>query len=408
MNEKIKWLIILPVSVVILVVISLLNREGDVHNLSPGIKEDIVLENDFFGSDEIENKEDSSFSDDYRVVKESENAQKNNKFQDLYAEESLGDWVNKIDGVLSSKILDEDSKTRKILGWLSESNTPNEVRVKLYRALVQLKPVDYITDIFSLINQENNLAIKLAGIEALALTGKKLIASGYAEGQLILNLLKGADQQTQEPAISKKLNSLVAYLEGMLSGNKNELIEIEYLTGRDAYVWELSAKLGSSENIKNDLSRLLDDISVLVDQDEMLLNEEYNKLNLAYLDYFANGFDGDVPSYQEMGHFFEKIKPQKTETLTADAVSRYRIWLTAYSYASERGSSDYNDFIINELRAADSPVAALVFVENGLNIIDQLDPSTRERLVSLLEENAVTAQGVLNGDVAEALSALVQ
>ncbi len=407
MNEKIKWLIILPVSVVILAVMILLNREEDIHSLSPDIEENIALESGFFESDNIENKTDAQSPDDYHVIEESED-QKNNKFQDSYEAESLVDWVNQIDSVVSSKILDDDSKIRKIISWLSESNTPNEIRVKLYRVLVQLKPIDYITEIFSLIDQENDLAIKLAGIEALALTGKQLIASGYAEGQLILNLLKGAGQQTEEPETSKKLDSLVAYMEAILAGNKNELIDIEYLTSKDAYVWDLSAKLGSGENIKNGLSRLLDDVSVLVDQDEILLNEEYNKLNLAYLDYFANGFDGDAPSHQDMALFFEKIKPQKTETLTDDAVSHYRIWLTAYSYASERGSTDYNDFIINELRAADSPVAALVLVENGLNVVDQLEPSTREKLVNLLEENGAAAQEVLSGDVAEALSFLVQ
>ncbi len=404
MNEKIKWPIILSVSVGMLVII-LLTREESIHDLSPGIEENVSLAENFFGSDNIEN--DYQLYDGSHVIKKPDD-QKNNKFQDSYEEKSLVDWVNQIDGVISSQILDKDSKTGKILSWLNESNTPNEVRVKLYRALVQLKPIDYITEIYSLIDQENNLAIKLAGIEALALTGKQLIASGYAEGQLILNLLKGAGQQMQEPAIRKKLNSLVAYMEGILAGNKNELIEIEYLTGRDVYVWDLSAKLGSGENIKNGLSRLLDDVSVLVDQDETLLNEEYNKLNLAYLDYFANGFYGDAPGHQETRLFFEKIKPQKAETLTDDAVSRYRIWLTAYSYSSERGSDDYNDFIINELRAADSPVAALVLVENGLNVIDQLDISTRERLVSLLEENGATVQGVLGGEIAEALNALVQ
>ncbi len=407
MNVKIKWSIVLPVSVGILVIILLLNREKNIHDLSPSAEENIVLKNDVFENDKVENKNDSHPPDDYHVIKESED-QQSNDFQDSYEAGSLVDWVNKIDDVVSSKILDEDSKIRKMLSWLSESNTPNEIRVKLYRALAQLKPIDYITEIFSLIDQENNIAIKLAGIEALALTGKQLIISGYAEGQLILNLLKGAGQQTQEPEISKKLNSLVVYMEGILAGNKNELIEIEYLTDKDAYVWDLSAKLESSENIKNGLSRLLDDVSVLVGQDEMLLNEEYNKLNLAYLDYFANGFDGDAPSHQDMDRFFEEIKPQKIETLTDDAVSRYRIWLTAYSYSSEQGSSDYNDFIINELRAADSPVAALVLVENGLNVIDQLDPSTREKLVSLLEENGVIAQEVLSGEVAEALNALVQ
>ncbi len=407
MNEKIKWLIILPVSVVILAVMILLNREENIHSLSPGIEENIALESGFFESDNIENKTDAQSPDDYHVIEESED-QKNNKFQDSSEAESLVDWVNQIDSVVSSKILDDDSKIRKIISWLSESNTPNEIRVKLYRVLVQLKPIDYITEIFSLIDQENDLAIKLAGIEALALTGKQLIASGYAEGQLILNLLKGAGQQTEEPETSKKLDSLVAYMEAILAGNKNELIDIEYLTSKDAYVWDLSAKLGSGENIKNGLSRLLDDVSVLVDQDEILLNEEYNKLNLAYLDYFANGFDGDAPSHQDMALFFETIKPQKTETLTDDAVSHYRIWLTAYSYASERGSTDYNDFIINELRAADSPVAALVLVENGLNVVDQLEPSTREKLVNLLEENGAAAQEVLSGDVAEALSFLVQ
>ncbi len=407
MNFKKKWRIILPVSVGLLVIITLLNREKDAHDLSLNSENNIVLKNDLFEPDKIENKSDSQPSDGYYVVKEPE-GKKNNEFQDLYEVGSLVDWVNQIDDVVSSQILDEDSKTKKIINWLSKSNTPNEIRVKLYRALVQLKPIDYITEIFSLIEQETNPSIRLAGIEALALTGKKLITAGYAEGQLILNLLKGAGQQNQNPVISEKLNSLVAYLEDILAGNKNELIEIEYLTGKDAYIWDLSAKLGSSDNIKNGLSQLLDDVSVLVDKDNVLLNEEYSKLNLAYLDYFANGFKGDVPGYQNMGHFFEKIKPQNIETLTDDAVLRYRIWFTAYSYSRERGSSDYNDFILNELRVTESPVAALVLVESGLNIIDQLDFTTREKLVSLLEENDVTAQGVLSEEVTEMVSFLVQ
>jgi len=328
MNNKIKWRIILPVSAGVLVIIMLLNREENIHDLSLNIENDTVLGSDLFEPDKIENKNDSQSPDGYHVVKEPED-QKNNEFQDSYEAVSLVDWVNQIDDVVSSQILDEDSKTKKIINWLNESNTPNEIRVKLYRALVQLKPIDYITEIFSLIEQENNPSIKLAGIEALALTGKQLIVSGYAEGQLILNLLKGAGQQNQEPVISEKLNSLVAYMEGVLAGNKNELIEIEYLTGKDTYVWDLSAKLGSSGSVKKGLSQLLDDVSVLVDQDKALLNEEYSKLNLAYLDYFANGFNSDVPGHQDMGHFFEKIKPQNIETLTDNAVLRYRIWFTA-------------------------------------------------------------------------------
>ncbi len=407
MNDKIKWRIILPVSAGMLVIIMLLNREEDIHDLSPNLEKNIALGGDLFEADKVENKNDSQSPDGYHVVKEPED-QKNNEFQDSYEAGSLVDWVNQIDGVVSSQILDEDSKTKKIINWLSESNTPNEIRVKLYRALVQLKPIDYITEIFSLIEQENNPSIKLAGIEALALTGKQLITSGYAEGQLILNLLKGAVQQNQEPVISEKLNSLVAYMEGVLSGNQNELIKIEYLTGKNTYVWDLSAKLGSSGSVKKSLSQLLDDVSGLVDQDKTLLNEEYSKLNLAYIDYFANGFSGDVPGHQDMGHFFEKIKPQNIETLTDDAVLRYRIWFTAYSYSSERGSSDYNNFILNELRLTESPVAALVLVENGLNVVDQLEPSTREKLVSLLEENGAAAQEVLSGEVAEALGFLVQ
>ncbi|MCF6259090.1 MAG: hypothetical protein L3J98_02845 [Gammaproteobacteria bacterium] len=411
MNNKIKWRIILPVSAGVLVIIMLLNREENIHDLSLNIENDTVLGSDLFEPDKIENKNDSQSPDGYHVVKEPED-QKNNEFQDSYEAVSLVDWVNQIDDVVSSQILDEDSKTKKIINWLNESNTPNEIRVKLYRALVQLKPIDYITEIFSLIEQENNPSIKLAGIEALALTGKQLIVSGYAEGQLILNLLKGAGQQNQEPVISEKLNSLVAYMEGVLAGNKNELIEIEYLTGKDTYVWDLSAKLGSSGSVKKGLSQLLDDVSVLVDQDKALLNEEYSKLNLAYLDYFANGFNSDVPGHQDMGHFFEKIKPQNIETLTDNAVLRYRIWFTAYSYSysysSERGSSDYNDFILNELRLTESPVAALVLVESGLNIVEQLDLPTREKLVSLLEEHDVTAQGVLSEEVTEVVSFLVQ
>lgn len=407
MNNKIKWRIILPVSVGVLVIIMLLNREEDIHDLSLNIEKNIALESDLFEPDKVENKNNSQSPDGYHVVKEPED-QKNNEFQDSYEAGSLIDWVNQIDDVVSSQILDEDSKTKKIIHWLNESNTPNEIRVKLYRALVQLKPIDYITEIFSLIEQENNPSIKLAGIEALALTGKQLITSGYAEGQLILNLLKGAVQQNQEPVISEKLNSLVAYMEGVLAGNQNELIEIEYLTGKDTYVWDLSAKLGNSGSVKNGLSQLLDDVSVLVDQDKTLLNEEYSKLNLAYIDYFANGFSGDVPGHQDMGNFFEKIKPQNIETLTDDAVLRYRIWFTAYSYSSERGSSDYNDFILSELRLTESPVAALVLVESGLNIVEQLDLPTREKLVGLLEENNVTAQGVLSEEVTEVVSFLVQ
>jgi len=49
-----------------------------------------------------------------------------------------------------------------------------------------------------------------------------------------------------------------------------------------------------------------------------------------------------------------------------------------------------------------------VLVESGLNIIDQLDFTTREKLVSLLEENDVTAQGVLSEEVTEMVSFLVQ
>ncbi len=407
MNNKIKWRIILPVSVVVLVIIMLLNREEDIHDLSLNSEKNIVLEDDLFELDKVENKTDSQSPDGYHVVKEPED-QKDNELQGSYEAGSLIDWVNQIDDVVSSQILDANSKTKKIIHWLNESNTPNEIRVKLYRALVHLKPIDYITEIFSLIEQENNPSIKLAGIEALALTGKQLITSGYAEGQLILNLLKGAGQQNQEPVISEKLNSLVAYMEGILAGNKNELIEIEYLTGKDTYVWDLSAKLRSSESVKNSLSQLLDDVSVLVDQDKTLLNEEYSKLNLAYIDYFANGFSGDVPGHEDMGHFFEKIKPQNIETLTDDAVLRYRIWFTAYSYSSERGSSDYNNFILNELRLTESPVAALVLVESGLNIVEQLDLPTREKLVSLLEEHDVTAQGGLREEVTEAVSFLVQ
>jgi len=407
MNNKIKWRIILPVSAGVLVIIMLLNREEDIHDLSLNLEKNIALGSDLFEPDKVENKNDSQSPDGYHVVKELED-QKNNEFQDSYEAGSLVDWVNQIDDVVSSQILDEDSKTKKIINWLNESNTPNEIRVKLYRALVQLKPIDYITEIFSLIEQENNPSIKLAGIEALALTGKQLITSGYAEGQLILNLLKGAGQQNQEPVISEKLNSLVAYMEGVLAGNQNELIEIEYLTGKDAYLWDLSAKLESSGSVKKGLSQLLDDVSVLVDQDKALLNEEYSKLNLAYLDYFANGFNGDVPGHQDMGHFFEKIKPQNIETLTDDAVLRYRIWFTAYSYSSERGSSDYNNFILNELRLTESPVAALVLVESGLNIVEQLDLPTKEKLVSLLEEHDVTAQGVLSEEVTEVVSFLVQ
>jgi len=406
-NEKQKWLIVLSVSILVITIV--ISYKKNVHNISSGVEGNVILENDFLEDDKIEksNNSQSYDGDQVQVIKESEN-QQNNEVQDLYEVGSLIDWVNQIDDVISSKTLDTDLKIKKIFSWLNENNTPNEIRVKLYRALVQLKPIDDIEKIFSLIDKESHLNIKLAGIEALALIGKQLITLGRAEGQLILNLLKGVGQQTQEPTINKKLNSLVAYMEDRLAGNNNELMEIEYLTGKDAYVWDLSAKLGDSGNIKNSLSRLLDDVSVLVDQDKALLNEEHSKLNLAYLDYFANGFGGDVPGYQDMDYFFEKIKPQKIDTLTDDAVFRYRIWLTAYSYSSGRDSNDFNNFIINELKATNSPVATLVLVENGLNVIDQLPLSTREKLVSLLEEDSVAAQGNLSEIVAETVGFLVQ
>ncbi len=395
MNEKRKLPIILPVLVGILVVTIFIARKENTHNIPPDIEDNTVLENDLSEIHKIE-----------EVIKKSGN-QKSDEFQNLDEAGSPVDWVNQIDDMVSGQVLDAGSKVKKILIWLREDNVPGEVRVKLYRALVQLKSTDYIEEIFSLVGKENNLDIKLAGIEALALTGRRLLASGRAEGQIIINLLKNFGQQTQDPAIGKKLNSLVAYMEDVLAGNKNELVEIEYLTSRDAYIWDLSAKLEDRSNLKHGLARLLDDVSVFVDQDKKLLNEEYKKLNLAYLDYFSNGFSGDVPDHQDTDYFFEEIKPRKIETLTEDAVSRYRIWFTAWSYSIERGSNDYNDFIINELKKTDSPVAALVFIENGLNVIDQLDPSTREKLVSLLEEDGVTTQGSLSEEVAEALDFLV-
>jgi len=405
MSDKIKLLIILPVLAGILLVTMFMDYEKNTHDTAADIEDDILLGNNLLEIYETENKADLQSRNDSQAIKKSDN-QKNNEFKNLYEEGSLIDWVDQIDSVTSSQTMDADVKIKKIFAWLSESNTPNEIRIKLYRALVQLKPINYIEEIFSLVKKENSLGVKLAGMEALALTGNQLISLGYAEGQLILNLLKGIDQQTQDSAVSKKLNSLVSYMEDTLAGNESGFVKIDYLTGKDAYVWDLSAKLRDSGNIKHGLSRLLDDVSVLVDQDEELLNEEHSKLNLAYLDYFSNGFSGDVPSHQDMNHFFEKIKPLKTETLTDDAVFRHRIWITAYSYSNERGSNDYNNFIINELKATNSPSAALVLIENGLNVIDQLEPSIREKLVLLLEEGGAVVEGKLSEEVAETLNLL--
>ncbi len=405
MNKKTKMLIILPVLAGVLLVAIFINYEKDRHNISRDIENDISVENDLVETHVAENKNDVQPHNDSQVINAAAK-QENNEFQDAHEMGSLVDWVNQIDNIVSSKALDADSKAKKIVGWLRGSNTPDEIRVKLYRALVQLKPIDRIEEIFSLIEEENNPGTRLAGIEALALLGKQLIVLGYTEGQLVINLLKIADQEMQEPAISKKLNSLIVYMEDALAGDKNGMIEIEYLTGKDSYIWDLSAKLEDRANLKSGLGGLLNDVSVLVDQDKKLLNEEYSKLNLAYLDYFANGFKGDIPDYQDMAYFFEQIKP-KTEEFTTGAVSRYRTWLAAYSYSSERDSSDYNNFILNELKEVDSPVAALVLVEGGINVIDQLDLPTRERLVSLLAENDVAAEGGLSDEVAEALGFLM-
>ncbi|HHI92723.1 MAG TPA: hypothetical protein ENK04_04290 [Gammaproteobacteria bacterium] len=405
MNKKIKMLIIPPVLAGVLLVAIFINYEKDRHNISRDIESDISVENDLVEIHATENKNDVQPHNDSQVINAAAK-QQNNEFQDAHEMGSLVDWVNQIDNIVSSKALDADSKAKKIVGWLRDSNTPDEIRVKLYRALVQLKPIDRIEEIFSLIEGESNPGTRLAGIEALALLGKQLIVLGYTEGQLVINLLKIADQEMQEPATSKKLNSLIVYMEDALAGDKNEMIEIEYLTGKDSYIWDLSAKLEDRANLKSGLGSLLNDVSVLVDQDKELLNEEYSKLNLAYLDYFANGFKGDIPDYQDMAYFFEQIKP-KTEEFTMGAVSRYRTWLAAYSYSSERDSSDYNNFILNELKEVDSPVAALVLVEGGINVIDQLDLPTRERLVSLLAENDVAAEGELSGEVAEALGFLM-
>jgi len=407
MSDKKKLLIVLPVLAGILLVTIFINYGKNVHDADADIENDTLLENDLLKIHKIENKTDLQSHNDSQAIKGSGN-QKSNEVEDLYEVRSLIDWVDQIDDVISSQTMDADVKIEKIFAWLRESNTPNEIRIKLYRALVQLKPINYIEEIFALVKKENSQGVKLAGMEALALTGNQLIALGYAEGQLILNLLKGIDQQTQESAVSKKLNSLVAYMEDTLAGNESGFVKIEYLTGKDAYVWDLSAKLRDSGNVKHGLSRLLDDVSVLVDQNEELLNEEHSKLNLAYLDYFSNGFSGDVPNHQDMNHFFEKIKPLKTDTLTDDAVFRHRIWITAYSYSSERGSSDYNNFIINELKTTNSPSAALVLIENGLNIIDQLEPSTREKLVRLLEEGGAAIEGGLSEEVTETLNLLTR
>ncbi len=405
MRTKKNLLIVLSILVGILLVSIFMKREEDVNDIIANVDDNLILKNDRPERRDIDNK--LQLNNSFHVIKKP-NHQPENDIHEPYETESLVSWVGQVDALVFDQELDASSKIEKVFNWLNDSNTPNEIRVKLYRALVQLKPKDHIEEIFSLIDKENNIDIKLAGMEALALTGKQLIVLGHAEGSLILDLLKGLEQQTEEPIARKKLNNLVAYMEGVLTGNTNELINIEYLTGRNAYVWDLSAKLENKENLKYGLTGLLNDVSALVDQDKELLNEEYKKLNFAYLDYFSNGFSGEAPNHQDMDYFFEKIKPQNVGMLTEDAVSRYRIWFTAYSYSSERDSNDYNNFIINELKETNSPVAVLVLIENGLKIVDQLDPVTREKLVSLLEENSLAVQGTLSGEVDDALSFLVQ